>query len=305
MRSKMDDDRASVPGSFDVHIWLKQLRIHHYAKNGLVFIPVLTAHAFTSSALLVSCLAFFAFCLCASGVYVINDMADLEADRQHPTKRERPLAEGRITRLQALIAIPLLLVSALLIAAAVSFRFVLVLAAYLSLTTLYTFWLKRKLFADVVVLALLYSLRVVGGAVAIEVELSEWLLVFSLLVFTSLALIKRYTDLSKRIEANSLEPADRGYRNADLAIVGAMATAAGFNAVTVFALYVSSDTVQQLYSRPRILWLICPVLMYWIGRALILAHRGAIDDDPIVFALKDPVSFLALGAIVTLVLAAI
>jgi 4-hydroxybenzoate polyprenyltransferase len=296
---------STKPTSAQLLVWLQQLRVHHYAKNGLVFVPVLTAHAFTLSALSSSFLAFTAFCLCASGAYIINDTADLEADRQHPTKSKRPLAEAKIAPGQALIAAGLVVLCAFLVAAAISPQFLLVLAAYLGITTAYTFWLKRKLLVDVIALSLLYTLRVMGGAVAIEVTLSEWLLAFSLLIFASLALIKRYAELANGLALHVPEPLNRDYKTEDLGVVAAIAAAAGFNAVTVFALYISSDAGLQLYSRPRLLWLICPILMYWIGRALILAHRGLMDDDPIVFALKDPISFLAIGSIIALTLAAI
>jgi len=296
---------STTPAPAKLFVWLRQLRVHQYTKNGLVFVPVLTAHAFTLSALSSSSLAFTAFCLCASGAYIINDTVDIEADRQHPTKSKRPLAEGKIAPAQVWVAVPLLLLFALLTAAAVSTRFLLVLVVYLGVTTAYTFWLKRKLLIDVITLSLLYTLRVIGGAVAIQVTLSEWLLAFSLLIFASLALIKRYAELANRLAVNVPELPNRDYKLEDLSVISAIAAAAGFNAITVFALYVSSDAVLQLYSRPRILWLICPILMYWIARALILAHRGVMDDDPIVFALKDPVSFLAIGSIIVLTLAAI
>jgi 4-hydroxybenzoate polyprenyltransferase len=285
-------------------MWLQQLRVHQYAKNGLVFVPVLTAHAFAPSALSASTLAFVAFCLCASGAYIINDLVDVAADRQHPTKRNRPLARGSITRAQALGATALLLACAFLVASAVSVQFVLVLAVYLGLTAAYTFWLKRKLLIDIVVLALLYTLRVIGGAVAIDVTPSDWLLAFSILIFTSLALIKRYAELANRHADDAPELSNRDYKLGDLSVVAAMAAAAGFNSVTVFALYVSSDAA-HLYSRPRLLWLVCPILLYWIGRALVLTHRRVMDDDPIVFVLKDKVSLLTIAAIVALMLAAI
>lgn len=158
---------------------------------------------------------------------------------------------------------------------------------------------------DVVALAMLYTLRVIGGAVALGVTVSEWLLAFSMFFFASLALIKRYIELTTRLDRDLPDPSNRNYRLGDIAVVGTLAGAAGFNAVTVFALYISSDMGHTLYRRPQLLWLVCPVLMYWISRILMMAHRRLVHDDPIVFALKDRVSILAGVVIIVIMLAAI
>jgi 4-hydroxybenzoate polyprenyltransferase len=180
-----------------------------------------------------------------------------------------------------------------------------VLGIYLVLTTAYPFYLKTKMMLDVIVLASLYTLRVISGAVAISTVLpSEWLLGFSMFFFTSLALIKRYVDLAVRVDGDLPDPSNRNYRKSDLGTVGALAAASGLNAVTIFALYISSDTVHRLYRHPHALWLVCPVLMYWIARALILADRRLMDDDPIIFALKDRNSLLAFGLIGLIMIAA-
>lgn len=275
--------------------WLKLFRIHQYAKNGLIFVPLVTSQSFTLEAIISATLAFTAYSLCASAVYVLNDLVDLPADRGHPTKRNRPLANGSIALLPAILSTPLLLLAGLTLAALVSLPFLGVLLGYLALTTSYSFYLKRKLLVDVVALAMLYTVRVIGGAVAIGVVLSPWLLAFSMFIFTSLALLKRYIELATRLDANLDDPSNRNYKISDSSVVMAMAAASGFNAVTVLALYISSDDVNQLYNRPEALWLICPLMMYWIGRALVLAHRRLIDDDPLVFAIRDRNS---LGAIV-------
>jgi 4-hydroxybenzoate polyprenyltransferase len=176
---------------------------------------------------------------------------------------------------------------------------------YFTLTNAYTCWLKRKMLIDVVVLAMLYTLRVIGGAAAIGVMVSEWLLAFSMFIFASLALIKRYIELTTRLDRDLPDPTNRDYRRGDLQIVAALAGASGFNAITVFALYISSDTVRALYRHPKVLWLICPILMYWISRMLMRAHRRLVHDDPIVFALKDRVSIVVGVLIAAAVLAAI
>ncbi len=157
---------------------------------------------------------------------------------------------------------------------------------------------------DVVALASLYTIRVVAGAVAIDVFISQWLLGFSLFIFTTLALVKRYTELAVRLDAGLADPSNRNYKVGDLSVIAALAAAAGFNSVTVFALYVSSDAVHALYRRPEILWLFCPVLMYWIGRMIILAHRRQMHDDPIVFALYDRISYVTLAVVLAILVAA-
>ncbi len=285
--------------------WLKLLRVHQYAKNALIFVPLITAHQFSLDSIAKAALAFIAFSLCASSVYVLNDLADLRADRTHRSKRHRPLASGAIPPIHAIYAAPLLFASSVVVAACVSLAFLAVMFGYFMLTTAYSFVLKRKMLLDVVALAMLYAIRVVGGAVAIGVVISEWLLAFSMSIFASLALIKRYVELAGRADAKLPDPTNRNYKISDLQIVGALAAAAGLNAVTVFELYISSSAVHGLYRRPQLLWLICPILMYWISRALLMAHRRHLDDDPIVFALRDKNSLVAGAIIALLILAAI
>jgi 4-hydroxybenzoate polyprenyltransferase len=297
------DDRQQPRA--DWRTWLMLVRIHQYAKNALVFLPLLTAHLFGLGSVLTACLAAAAFSLCASSAYVLNDLVDLTEDRRHRSKRNRPLASGAIPIMHGAAAVPVLFVAAMVVAAKVSWTFAAVLLGYFALTTAYSFALKRMMLVDVITLAMLYAVRVVGGAVALEVVVSKWLLAFCLFLFMSLALIKRYVELAARLDARLPDPANRDYRTGDLDVVTALAAAAGFNAVTVFALYVSSDAVRQLYSRPEVLWLVCPVLMYWIGRALMLAHRREIDDDPVVFALKDRVSLATIAVAAGIVLAAL
>lgn len=284
--------------------WLQLARVHQYAKNLLIFVPILTAHTYSLTKIIHVIAAFFAFSLCASSVYILNDLADISADRNHPRKRNRPLASGAIPLKHALVAIPVLFASALLLAGRVSLTFVAVLIGYACLTSAYSFYLKRKMIIDAVTLAMLYCARILAGGVAADVPISEWLVVFSMFIFMSLALVKRYIELTTRLDAGMPEMTNRNYRTSDLEIVGALAAASGFNAITVFALYVSSNTVHDLYRRPQLLWLICPVLTYWICRVLMMAHRRWMEDDPIVFAFKDWHSLVAGVIVVILVLAA-
>lgn len=277
--------------------WFELLRVHQWSKNFLVFVPVVTAQRTDLLTVYEASGAFLAFSLSASAAYILNDLVDLDADRKHSNKLRRPLAAGTVPMTGAVILLPALLIAGLGIAWAISSSLAAVLFVYLNLTTAYSFILKRKMLVDVLALAALYAIRVVGGAVAISVVVSEWLFGFSIFFFTALALIKRYIELAARIDGGMPDLTNRNYRNSDLDIVAALAAAAAFNAVTVFALYISSDAVRLLYSHPRALWLICPILMYWLGRTLMMAHRRLVPDDPILFALRDRNSYIALGLI--------
>ncbi|MBB4374910.1 4-hydroxybenzoate polyprenyltransferase [Bradyrhizobium sp. cir1] len=285
--------------------WAKALRVYQYAKNTLVFVPVITAHQMNLATLGYALLAFLAFSACASGAYLMNDLLDLAADRQHPAKRHRALAAGDLKISSALSAIPVLWLFAVAASLFISPLFLGVLGAYLATTIAYSLVLKRKMLVDVVTLAGLYSLRIVAGAVGVGVVLSEWLLIFSLFVFTSLALIKRFSELSMREGAGLADPSNRDYRITDLHVIAAMAAASAMNAVTVFSLYVSSSAVTPLYSHPWMLWLMTPLLLYWFGRALMMAHRREMPDDPILYAFRDGPSRTTVAAMICIMLAAI
>ena len=281
--------------------WAKLARTHQYPKNALLFVPLITAHVFEPVAFLKVFLAFIAFSLCASSVYVLNDLVDLQDDRKHRTKCNRPLARGKIPLYQALVAMPLLLIMLMVLAASISLPFLGVLVVYYILTTAYSFWLKRKALLDVLALAGLYTMRVIGGAVVLSVSVSAWLLAFSAALFLSLALIKRFVELAARSDAQLPDSKSRGYRNTDADLVMALAAASGFNAVIVFILYVSSESMHALYSDPQLLWLGAPILTYWIARMLMLAHRRVMDDDPVAFATKDRESMIC-GVLMCLVI---
>jgi 4-hydroxybenzoate polyprenyltransferase/phosphoserine phosphatase len=285
--------------------WVKALRVHQYAKNTLLFVPALTSHTFEPVKLLLVLLGFIAFSTAASAVYLLNDLIDIGADRGHPTKRYRPFASGLLRWKEGVIAIGLLMSGALALSLLLSLQFVAVLIIYILFTTSYSLLLKRKMLIDVVVLAMLYTMRVVTGSVLIDAEISGWLLAFSLFIFTSLAIVKRYTELSVILRNDLPDPQNRNYRTSDLPILAALAAATAANAVMIFALYISSGTAAAMYSRPLFLWLICPLLIYFLGRALMLAHRGEMHDDPIVFALNDPVSRAIVGLCGLFVLLAI
>jgi 4-hydroxybenzoate polyprenyltransferase/phosphoserine phosphatase len=303
-RSGRDVEYLISP-AFDWKPWIKLIRVHQYAKNALIFLPLFTAHRFDAASLLTALAAFVAFSLCASSAYILNDLADIAADRAHPSKRHRPLASGKIAPGPAILFMLLLFLGAIATAALISLPFLAILLGYFALTTGYTFLLKRKMIIDVITLASLYTIRTIAGAVAVGIMLSNWLLIFSIFFFTSLALMKRYTELATRLDKGLAQPSNRNYEPGDLSVVAALSAAAGLNAVTVFALYISSDAVKSLYSEPRLLWLICPLLMYWTGRALMMSHRRLMHDDPVVFAFKDRISLVTGAAIAAIVLLAI
>jgi 4-hydroxybenzoate polyprenyltransferase len=266
------------------------LRPHQWAKNALLGVAVLTAHQFTWVALWAA-LGAVAFSACSSAAYIFNDLVDIQADRDHPSKRERPFASGEVSFAEGAILACLCLAFAVAIAAAISWSFLHVLVLYLALTIVYSLILKRKLLMDVITLAVLYTVRVIAGATAIQVPMSEWLLTFSLFIFLSLALVKRHSELAMRFDFGLPDPVNRNYRTDDLSVVFALAAASGYCAVVVLTLYLSSDTVRELYSRPSVLWLGCPICIYWISRLLMLSHRRMLHDDPVVFTVTDRVSW--------------
>ncbi|AWH23400.1 UbiA family prenyltransferase [Stenotrophomonas sp. ZAC14D2_NAIMI4_6] len=286
--------------------WIKALRIYQWLKNLLVLVPLLTAHRFLDPAAIADAgVAFLAFGLCASGVYLLNDLLDLTPDRMHPRKRKRPFAAGRLPLLHGLLLAPLMTLAGFALALVCSAEFALVLVCYYVMTLSYSLKLKRIVMIDVVLLAALYTVRIIGGAVAIGSELSFWLLAFSMFVFLSLAMLKRYTELASAL-ANGKEMAiGRGYSVADLPLVQSLGAAAGYIGVLVFALYINSPESLELYRNPKLLWLLCPILLYWISRMWIVSHRGDMHDDPIVFAAMDRGSQVVIGLCVLIVLLAI
>ncbi|CAE6754528.1 UbiA family prenyltransferase [Nitrospira defluvii] len=286
--------------------WVKQvakaLRVHQWAKNVLVFVPVIASHQLTNGRLLLQAgLAFFSFSLCASSVYIVNDCLDLESDRRHPRKRNRPFASGSLSIPFGLALAAACLLGGVLLAFALPRLFLLVLVGYLALTTGYSFYLKQFVLLDVIVLAQLYTVRVYGGGAATGVPPSHWLLTFSLFLFLSLALVKRFTELRLMSQAEGKGLHGRGYWVTDLEHISSIGTASGLLAVLVLALYISSKEVLLLYTHADVLWLVCPVMLYWISRVWMLAYRNRMDDDPVVFAVKDPKSY-AMAAVIGAIL---
>ena len=276
------------------HSCLKALRPHQWIKNLLIFIPLLAAHRFGNLNSMIDALtAFVVFSLSASSVYLLNDLVDISNDRHHPHKRYRPFAAGNLSLLWGWGLSPSLLVIAFVIAdLTLPGIFMLTLAVYFGLTLAYSLWIKQNAILDVLTLAGLYTLRIIAGAAAIGVPVSFWLLTLSSFFFLSLAFIKRLTELRLARESGLNEPIKgRGYVHQDLELVSSMGVAAGYITVLVLAMYIQDIHTAVLYHSPKFIWLACPILLYWISRAWLMAHRDQMPDDPIVFAIKDPVSW--------------
>ena len=279
-----------------IMILLQALRVHQWVKNLLIFVPALMAHQlFDPKVLLQSITAFFAFSTCASAVYLINDLVDLEADRRHPRKSKRPLASGRMSKATALVLIPILLLIPLLLWFGLSERFYIGLAVYFSCTVIYSFYAKKMAVVDILLLAGLYTVRIISGGLATGIPVSNWLLVFSMFIFLSLACVKRYSELSANGSVSDVKVPGRGYFPSDLAQLSQLGTASGYISVLVLGLYITSEEIHTLYGAPEYLWFIALALLFWISRTWLLAGRNELHDDPIVFAIKDPVSYLVAG----------
>lgn len=278
-------------------VWCKALRLRQWLKNLLLFLPLLASHRIAEPELLAqAALAFLAFGLCASSVYLANDLLDLENDRQHPRKRLRPFAAGTLSLAWGAALAPILSLVAFVFAWQVNAKFAMWLGGYFALTTAYTFLLKRIMLLDSLALAGLYTLRIVAGGMAVGVPVSFWLLTFSLFLFLSLAFVKRFTELRVVAGQGGTIAPGRGYQTEDAPLVEMFGIASGFTAALVMAFYINSDAVKRLYADPEWLWLTVPIIVFWVGWIWLRAHRNEMDDDPVMFATRDRLS-LAAGAL--------
>ncbi|WP_316367806.1 UbiA family prenyltransferase [Candidatus Thiodiazotropha sp. CDECU1] len=277
-----------TPDLNSVKNYIKALRFHQWLKNFLIFIPLLMAHKFYDLQLLSQVfVGFIAFGLCASSVYLLNDLLDLADDRQHPTKRHRPFAAGTISILKGTLLIPVLLIAAFGLSLLLPLEFTGVLALYYAITIAYSLYLKRFAPIDILTLAGLYTIRVIAGAAAVSIMPSFWLLAFSMFVFLSLALVKRFTELLKLQHQHQTTTRGRGYSTIDLHTLAQFGSASAYTAVLVLALYINSDDVTKLYSHPELIWMLCPLVLYLMTRIWLLVHRGELDEDPVVFVIRD------------------
>ena len=285
---------SSSPPS-GVSIWLRALRAHQWVKNLLIFFPLLTSHRLTDwSVLAPAAIGFLACSLAASGTYLINDLFDLQADRAHPGKCRRPFAAGLLNPAAGVVAALALWIAAFAASLPLNQGARLLLAGYIVLTLAYSLRLKRWMFVDVLLLVCLYLLRIFLGGVATGITISVWLLAFSMFFFLALALVKRLTELRalERASAGGWETSAGGYQASDVQILGSLAAASAYLSVVLFALYINSPEAPLLYRQPQFLWPLCLVIIYWLSRMILMANRGQLHDDPIVFATHDRASWI-------------
>jgi 4-hydroxybenzoate polyprenyltransferase len=274
-------------------LYLRPLRFRHWLKNLLVFVPLLAAQRIFEDALWwKATLAFVAFGCCASAGYVLNDLLDLTADRRHPVKRLRAFAAGDLPLSYGFIIIPVLAGVGCMIGLRISPLFLLFALIYCALSLTYSLCIRKVVLLDVIVLASFYTMRIMAGSAAVAIWPSHWLLAFSTFLFFSLALVKRYSELAIMRRVDGDLATARGYELDDGELVASMGVASGFIAVLVLALYINTDTAQAFYGRYQVMWVLCPLLLYWIGHIWLIAHRGKMPDDPVVFATKDRTSVI-------------
>ena len=306
--SKMTTVSQTFPSaSIEPSDWISALSVYQWIKNFLLFIPLLASHQignFQSLSMLV--LAFISFSLCASSVYILNDLLDLESDRQHPRKKYRPFSSAKISILLGLAIVPFLIIASFILGLMIGQEFLIVLTIYFILTGAYSLILKRIVLIDCLTLAILYTSRIIAGAAVISVSLSFWLLAFSIFIFLSLAFVKRYTELMAQVKIGNDHAHGRGYKVSDSLIVQILGTSAGYLSVLVMALYIQSEDMMNLYAQPTAIWFAIPLLLFWISWVWLKATRGLMHDDPIVFAIKDKASiFVAVLTTLVFIYAAI
>lgn len=276
--------------------WIRELRVHQWLKNLLLFVPLLAAHQLGNvQALSALLIAFVSFSLCASAVYITNDLFDLESDRRHPRKRNRPFASAKLPIIQGVAVAPLLIFVSIGLGLLVGTEFLIVLLVYLLLTVSYSLFLKCIVLVDCLALATLYTVRIIAGGVAVSLTLSFWLLVFSVFIFLSLALVKRYAELLVQLQVGESVAHGRGYQVSDASLLQTFGVSSGYISTLVIALYMRSEDVLSLYAQPTAIWFVLPILLFWVSWVWLKAARGEMHDDPIVFAIKDKVSLLVAG----------
>ncbi len=282
--------------------WLRAARVHQWIKNVLVCLPLFTSHRFMDvGALKSAAILFFAFSATSSVTYIVNDLLDLNADRGHEIKAARPLASGALSISQGMTLAFGFFAAAILLGAFLSVPARVVLGCYFILTFAYSVWLKQTLILDVLVLASLYTIRIVAGGVATHIKLSDWLISFSLFLFLSLAICKRSSELMNLLKANKTRTSGRFYETGDLEPLNICGICSGVLACLLILLYGSSQQAQSLYATPRMLYLLCPILFYWISRLWVLTFRGVLKEDPILFAMHDTVSYIVVAAMIAVV----
>lgn len=310
VKAKRMSSTVSLTKIFDdndvgLKVWFKQLRVHQWLKNLLIMVPLLVSGEFVNlDAVLLTVLGFFSFSFLASATYIVNDLLDLDSDRAHPRKKYRPLAAGSIGILNGMMCCALLFIGAAILATVVGGLFVAVLIGYLVITLAYSFKIKQYIGIDVIVLASLYTIRIIAGAAILHVAVSFWLLSFSMFIFLSLALIKRCAELRAFHKQNKTQASGRDYNVLDYDVLMNIGTSSAIVSVLMFCFYINNNVLSDQYQSPTLLWLVLPALCYWMMRMWIKTHRGEMHDDPIVFSLKDKGSLITIGFMGTVALLA-
>ena len=292
-----NDKTTFVDGENDFSLkkFFKMIRTYQWVKNFLIFLPLILAHKFLDVNLLLKALvAFFSFSFLASSVYIINDIMDVESDRIHPSKKNRPIASGAVKISSALKVVFILMPLSFIISIFLGKEFLFVLLTYFITTSCYSFYLKKIMLVDILILSLLYTVRIFAGGVSLNIYLSPWLFMFSMFFFFSLACAKRYSELYAVRNNLQDEIKGRGYQAQDLEQIQIFGSSSGYIAILIFALYIQSEISMKLYKTPSFFWALCPIMLYWISRVWLLSHRGQMTQDPIIFALKDKVSYVVL-----------
>lgn len=296
IKEEMTVEAEFPPKKIGIKTWLRAIRVHQWIKNILLFVPLLTAFEFLAISKVISIIfAFLAYSFVASGTYILNDIWDLRADRAHTIKRHRPFACGEVQVTNGITMAGVLFILALVISLNISANFTIILFAYFILTTMYSLFFKQHILIDVIMLSSLYTLRIIAGVSVIQVAISSWLLAFSMFLFLSLALIKRCSELVsiEKIEhKNAIS--GRDYKPSDLVILWPLGVGASLSAIVVFGLFISAPETQQKYASPELLWFPAIAIMYWLGRMWIKTSRGKMLDDPIVYVIKDKISYILL-----------
>ncbi len=287
----------------DIMVFFRAFRVHQWIKNILLFVPLVLAHDFSFEKIITLFVAFIAMSLCASSVYIINDILDIEADRHHRSKRKRPFAAGELSIPSGIAMSLLLLTASILLSSILSLNFLWVLLSYFLFTSIYSLILKETLLLDVIGLSALYSLRIFAGGVVASVPISQWFLAFSTFFFLDLAFLKRFIELNESKLLNRTKLKGRNYYTDDLQTIKSSGISCGYISVLVFYLYITdSSTVNELYRNKEWLWLVGPLLIYWHTRMWILAQRKGIESDPVLFTVKDLTSWIVLIGIVFVIL---
>ena len=306
VRKEVVVEKEFAPAKIGLRTWLRALRVHQWVKNSLLFVPLLTAFEFFEIYKVgYMILAFFSYSMVASATYILNDIWDLKSDRLHSRKCLRPFASGKISILHGLGIAGLLLILAFVVAQFISISFVYILMTYLLLTSVYSLFFKEYVVIDILMLSCLYTLRIIAGAIVIDVAMSPWLLEFSMFLFLSLALIKRCAELvsiEKLVETSVVS--GRDYKVADLVVLWPLGVGASLSAIVVFGLFISAPQTQMRYATPELLWAVAIGIIYWLGRMWIKTSRGEMHDDPIVYVIKDRISYLVLCSTIVVTLVA-